>query len=71
MLHVLYYLNSKDLCIVLHLRFKQAQPKMCTSPKVENGVENIFFFFCDPNFPTNFVKNFELKINFKPLELLT
>ena len=26
-----------------HLRFKQAQPKMCHSPKVEDGVENKFF----------------------------
>ena len=24
-------------------RFKQAQPKMCNSPKVENRVENYFF----------------------------
>ena len=24
----------------VHLRFKQAQPKMCRSPKVENGFEN-------------------------------
>ena len=23
-----------------HLRFKQAQPKMCHSPKVEDGYEN-------------------------------
>ena len=23
-----------------HLRFKHAQPKMCHSPKVENGVDN-------------------------------
>ena len=26
-----------------HLRFKQAQPKMCHSPKVEDGVEKKFF----------------------------
>ena len=25
---------------VWHLHFKQAQPKMCHSPKVEDGVEN-------------------------------
>ena len=24
----------------LHLRFKHAQPKICHSPKVEDGVEN-------------------------------
>ena len=23
-----------------HLRFKEAQPKMCPAPKVENGVDN-------------------------------
>ena len=27
----------------IHLRFKQAQPKMCHSPKVEDKVENQFF----------------------------
>ena len=26
--------------VQFHLRFKQAQPKMCHSPKVEDGVEN-------------------------------
>ena len=26
--------------IVTHLRFKQAHPKMCHSPEVDNGVEN-------------------------------
>ena len=26
--------------IEIHLRFKHAQPKMCHSPKVENGVDN-------------------------------
>ena len=26
-----------------HLRFKPAPPKMCHSPKVEDGVENCFF----------------------------
>ena len=25
-----------------HLRFKQAQPKMCHPPKVEDGLENQF-----------------------------
>ena len=29
--------NSRHLC------FKQAQPKMCHSPKVEDGIENQFF----------------------------
>ena len=28
----------------IHLRFKQAQPKMCHSPKVEGGVENFQAF---------------------------
>ena len=36
------------LVLVLHLRFKQAQPKICHSHKVEDGVENYFFFFLDP-----------------------
>ena len=26
----------------VHLCFKHAQPKMCRSPKVENGVDNLF-----------------------------
>ena len=26
-----------------HLRFKHAQPNMCQSPKVEDGVENKLF----------------------------
>ena len=37
-----------------HLRFKHAQPKMCHSPKVENGVDIFFLFFCDPYFRTIF-----------------
>ena len=33
-----------------HLRFKQAQPKMCHSPKAEVGVEIYFCPFRDPCF---------------------
>ena len=33
----------------IHLRFKQAQPKMCHSPKVVNRVDSKKFFF-DPYF---------------------
>ena len=29
-------------CVFIHLCFKQAQPKMCHSPKVDDGVD-IFF----------------------------
>ena len=42
------------------LAFKQALPKMCHSPKVENEVDNKCFFFCDPYFRTIFEKNFKL-----------
>ena len=28
-----------------HLRFKQAQPKMCHLPKIEDGVDNNFCSF--------------------------
>ena len=34
---------SGDTDTSAHLRFKQAQPKECYSPKVEDGVENQFF----------------------------
>ena len=30
-------------CLIGHLHFKHAQPKICHSPKVENGVDNLFF----------------------------
>ena len=29
--------------VIVHLCFKHAQPKMCHSPKVENGFDNLFF----------------------------
>ena len=39
-----------------HLRFKPAQPKMCHSPKVEDGVENCFFLL-GPIFLDNFFED--------------
>ena len=39
---------------MLHLCFKQAQPKMCHSPKVDDGVEHFFSHFLDPFFWENF-----------------
>ena len=41
-------LNEKKSISILfptNLRFKQEQPKMCHSPKVEDKVENQFFTF--------------------------
>ena len=37
-----------------HLHFKHAQPNMCHSPKVEDGVENKLLNFLDPFFLENF-----------------
>ena len=32
------------VAVAVHLRFKHAQPKMCHSPKVDDGVEIYFLF---------------------------
>ena len=54
-----------------HSCFKQAQPKMCHSPKVEDGVDIFIVYFFDSYFWTIFFKELETAINPKPLELLT
>ena len=53
-----------------HLCFKQAKPKMCHSPKVEDGVEINFFNFLDAYFWQFFNKKLRIAINHKRLELL-
>ena len=39
-----------------HLCFKQAQPKMCHSPKVDDGVDIFFKTSCKPNFGPFFLE---------------
>ena len=41
-----------DVGVAVHLCFKQAQPKMCDSPKVKDKVEKISIHFLDPYFQT-------------------
>ena len=53
-----------------HLCFKQAQPKMCHSPKVDDGVD-IFFKVLEHLFLGLFLKELLIAIKPKPLELLT
>ena len=43
-----------------HLCFKQAQPKMCHCPKVDDGVEHLKNNLLNTYFQTCFVKNFKL-----------
>ena len=33
-----YFSQRQESTMAQHLRFKQAQPKMCHSPKVDDGV---------------------------------
>ena len=37
--------NIQPTPVCVHLRFKQAQPKMCHSPKFEDWIEKLFFTF--------------------------
>ena len=39
MIYKVCYYVIYDMIVILHLCFKQAQPKMCHSPKVDDGVE--------------------------------
>ena len=49
------------MAIIEHLRFKQAQPKMCHSPKNDDRVEIFFLFTSWPLIFGQFiVKNFKL-----------
>ena len=47
-------LHSQPICI--HLCFKQAQPKMCHSPKVDEGVDIYKKKFLNTYFGTFFVE---------------
>jgi hypothetical protein len=53
----------------VHLRFKQAQPKMCCTPKVDGGVEKYFFHFFNPYF-WNFIEELETDMYPKILDIL-
>ena len=49
-----------SISVLGHLCFKQAQPKMCHSPKVDDKVFLFFFTSWIPIFRFFFVKNFKL-----------
>ena len=56
---------SEGFCVVMeflseHLCFKQAQPKMCHSPLVDDGVEIYFFTSYTHIFGQFWCKNFKL-----------
>ena len=53
-----------------HLRFKQAQPKMCHSPKVEDGIKNKSFNSLT-HISGHFLKELFTAIEPKSLELVT
>ena len=41
--NIAFIIEGRVLTIIGHLCFKQAQPKMCHSPKVDEGVDHFFF----------------------------
>ena len=57
--------------LAMHLCFKQAQAKMCHSPKVSDGVDIFFSFFLKTYFWPIFFEELQTAITPKPLELLT
>ena len=54
--------------LLAHLRFKQAQQKMCHSPKFDEGVD-IFFKLLEHLFLDHFFKELLTDLIPKPLEL--
>ena len=52
-----------------HLCFKQAQPKMCHSSKVDDGVDKFFKTSCTPIFGPFFVDELQTDLILKPFEL--
>ena len=55
---------------MVHLCFKQAQPKMCHSPKVAGGVD-FCLLFLENIFLAIFFEELQTAITPKPLKLLT
>ena len=56
----LIYLSSDMILLDTHLCFKQAQLKMCHSPKVDDGVDIFFKTSLTPLFGPFLLKNLKL-----------
>ena len=56
--NIAFIINGRVLTIIGHLCFMQAQPKMCHSPKVDEGVDHFFL---------NFLNTYLLTFVFKEL----